>query len=181
MSDSILGGITSAAGAYYTGQSTAASLDAQAQLNTENAQLATEQGQYDAMRQGMVASQKLGAMRAAYGASGISSTSGSFMDVMQSSAVNAEMDNQNIIHGAAVKAINYENEASMEKLGASNAVTASYLNMFASIAGGSAGTFGSSSSSSNNPSGGTDDTEEAGGEDEMAGGADEMSADAAVV
>lgn len=164
MSDSILGGLTSAAGSYYTGQSTANALDAQAQLNTENAQLATEQGQFDAMRQGMIASQKLGAMRANYGASGVESTSGSVMDVMQSSAMNAEMDTANILHGAQVKAINYANEANMEKLGANNAVNASYLNMFASVVGGGAGAFGQTAGPTINNAGG--------GEDEMAGGAD---------
>lgn len=158
MSDSMVGGVISGIGSLYSGRATQNALDAQADINDENAQLDIQQGDYNAMRQGMVVSQKLGAMKAAYGANGVSSNSGSVLDVLQQSATNGEMDTQNILHGAAIKAVNYQNEASMERLGASNAVTASYINAFSSVAGGTASAFGQQSSS-NGGNGGNDDGE----------------------
>lgn len=166
MSDSLAGGIFGAAGALYSGAATSNSLGAQAQLNEENAQLALQAGQYNSMRQQMAVTARLGSMRAAFGGAGVASNSGSVLAVLQASATNGEMDVQNILHGAQVKAINYQNEASMEKLGASNSANASYLNAFASIVGGGASTFGQRSSG-NTPD--TDDVSEEGIAEEAAG------------
>jgi hypothetical protein len=152
------------AGALSSGASSQTALDNQAQINSENATLSLEQGQYSAMRQGMQATQRLGAMRAAYGANGVSSNSGSVIDALQQSATNAEMDNQNIIRGANVKAINYENQAALEKTEGEQAVASSYLSAFGAAAGGGAKYFGQSS-------GGTpsDDTENEEDQDDTAG------------
>lgn len=152
------------AGALSGGASSQTALDNQATINQDNATLALEQGQYSAMRQGMQATQKLGAMRAAYGANGISSDSGSVISALQQSATNAEMDNQNIIRGANVKAISYENQAAMEKTEGDQAVAASYLGAFGAAAGAGAKYFGQSSGGS--PS---DDTENEEDQDDTAG------------
>lgn len=146
----IAGGALSAVGDIYQGESTAASLDAQAQLNQENSALALQQGAFDSYRQGLQVSSRLGSIKAGFGANGIASTSGSVLDVMQASAAKGAMDVENIYHGAQVRAINYQNEASMEQLGANNALNASYLNAIGVAVGSGAKAFGSSSSTASN-------------------------------
>lgn len=142
-----IGAAAGVAGALYTGRATSDTLGAQAEINEANAELALEQGDYNSFRQGMKVSQHLGAIRAAYGGSGVAAGSGSVLAVLQASAMNGELDRQNIIHGAQVRAINYRNEAVLERAGASNAMTASYLNALASFGGSGARAFGQSASS----------------------------------
>lgn len=166
----ISGGTIGALGDLYSGQSTSSALNSQAQQNLENAQLAREQGEYNSMRAGMMAAQHVGGIKAAYGANGVESTSGSVLSVLNGSAMNAEMDVQNIKKGAEVRAINFENEASMEKLGASNAVTSSYLNALSSITMGSAKAFGQAPSSAGDE--GADEGELDSGDSGAADGAD---------
>lgn len=115
-----------AAGSIMQGQSTANALDAQSNLQLQNAQEAEEQGQFNATKQQITSGQKIGAITANFGASGVRSDSGSAIDVLSASNMNAELDRQNILHGADVKAINFENQASMDKLGADSAIKGSY-------------------------------------------------------
>lgn len=143
------GSTVGAIGSIYSGQSTANALEVQARENDQNAKLAREQGDYNSMRAGMLAAQHIGGMKAGFGANGVESTSGSVLATLNASAMNAEMDVQNIQKGAAVKAINFENEASMERLGAGNAKTASYFNAFSQMTLGSGKAFGEA------PSGGS--------------------------
>ena len=162
----IAGGGIGVLGALYSGEATAESLNAQANINDENAQVAIQQGNYDSYRQGLKVSSALGSMRAAYGGNGISASSGSALAVIQSSVMNGEMDRQNIIHGAAIKAISFQNEAAMERAGATNATTASYFNALSAGIGSGAKAFGSTASGGSNgdSSDGGDEGEESGDE-----------------
>lgn len=126
------GGI-SALGSLFGGQSTANSLNAQADLQMQNAQEAESQGKYDAMKSSLVAGQKIGAITAGYGASGVSSNSGSALEVLRASASNAELDRLNILHGADVKAVNYENQASLDRLSASSALNGSIFSAIGNL------------------------------------------------
>lgn len=121
----VAGGIK-AIGSVLAGQSTANSLNAQADLQMQNAQEAERQGAYDASRSMYLAHQKIGDIEAGYGASGVTSNSGSVLDVLGASAANAELDRLNILHGADVKKIQYENQASIARAGAASAITGSY-------------------------------------------------------
>lgn len=165
----VSGSAIGSVGDLYTGNAQATALQTQATQNQRNAQLALEQGQYDSMRVGMQVAQKVGAIHANYGASGVESTSGSVLDVLNASAINGEMDTQNILKGAQVKAINFENEASMENLGAQNAKTASYFNALSSLTMGSGKAFGQAPSSTTNDA--TDSADETGAEDGTDSGA----------
>lgn len=135
---SALSGLISGIGAIMAGQSTANSLNAQANLQLQNAQEAEAQGQYNALKSQLASSLKLGTISANYGASGVQATSGSVQDVIASSTSSAELDRLNILHGADVKAINYENQAAMDKVGAQSAITGSYFQAAGSIIGGTA-------------------------------------------
>lgn len=114
-----------AIGALQQGQSTANSLDAQANLQIQNAAEAEAAGHFNAMRSTLNSNQKIGTITANYGASGVTSASGSVQSVLTASASNAEMDRLNILHGADLQAIQYENQASMERRGAQSAITGS--------------------------------------------------------
>ena len=168
----VSGSTIGAIGDIYSGNSKASALNTQATLNQENAQLATEQGQFNAMRVGMTAAQKMGTASAAYGASGVAANSGSVLDVLNTGAINSEMDVQNTLHGAAVKATAYENDASMEQLGASQAQTAGYLNALSSITMGAGNAFGESSSTASDAAESDGEGDEADGASDEAGGED---------
>lgn len=131
----IAGGIA-AAGNIMQGQATSNALNAQAALQIQNASEAEAQGQYDANKSSLESATKIGAITAGYGASGVTTTSGSALNVLGASAANAELDRLNILHGADVKAINYENQASMEKVGAQSAQIGSFFGAAGSIGAG---------------------------------------------
>lgn len=158
----IAGGGLGALGALSSGGSQANSLDAQSQVAQQNASLAIASGEANARRQQMLGNQKIGSEKAGYGASGIDSTQGSALDVIQSSAMNSELDRLNILHGSQVQAINYENQSKIDSTQASGARTASYLGAAASLAGGAAGAMkgGSGTTFNFNQYGSEDDDED---------------------
>lgn len=116
----------SAYGDIQQGQMTSDSLNRQADNLMQQAAESEQKGQYDAMRQQIVAGHRIDTSIAAYGASGVSSSSGSVLDVIHASHMNAEMDRLNILHGADIRAINYQNQASMNRYGAESAKMGSY-------------------------------------------------------
>jgi hypothetical protein len=122
----IAGAGLSAYGSIQQGQMTSDTLNTQAKNLTAQAAEAESKGQYDAMREQVVSGQKIGSSIAAYGASGVAGNSGSALDVVQASHQNAELDRQNILHGADIRAINYQNQASMDKYGGQSALLGSY-------------------------------------------------------
>ncbi|MEO8837536.1 MAG: hypothetical protein ABI351_02360 [Herbaspirillum sp.] len=131
----IAGGAIGGIGALMSGQSQYDSLNAQADLQQKNAQEALAQGQFNANKSALQSGQRIGDTTAAFGAGGVRSNSGSVMAVLGASAANAELDRLNILHGADMRAINYQNEASMERVGAQNAKVGSYFSAFGSVAG----------------------------------------------
>lgn len=132
----LVGGAIGAYGAIEQGQMQSESLNQQAQSNLNNAQQAKDQGLYNANRQMLLAQQTEGKGIANAGASGVDVNSGSPLSVFQSSAINAEMDKQNILHGADIRAIAYENQASIDRFGAASALTGSYWNALSAMSGG---------------------------------------------
>lgn len=122
----VIGAGLSVFGDIQQGKMTSDSLNRQAQNLSTQAQEAEQKGQYDAMKQQLVASQRIGTAVASYGASGVTANSGSVLDVIQASHQNAELDKMNILHGADIRAINYQNQAAMNKYGAASAIQGSY-------------------------------------------------------
>jgi hypothetical protein len=122
----LAGGALSAYGDIQQGQMTSDSLNEQARNLTAQAVEAEQKGQFDAMRQQLLSDHKIGASIAAYGASGVAANSGSALNVIQASHMNSELDRLNILHGADIRAINYQNQASMNRYGADSARLGSY-------------------------------------------------------
>jgi hypothetical protein len=125
----VIGGV----GAIMQAQAQASALDRAADIQRRNAQLDIQTGEANAAISAMNSNKKIGGIAAGYGAAGIAQDSGSVLAVMAGSASNAELDRQNIIHGYKVRAINYENQASMDEAGAKSAMQGGYLNAFASL------------------------------------------------
>lgn len=148
----------SAFGSLVQGQQTANQLDYNAQVQTNNANLALTAAASNAAKQSVSATRMLGNMSAGYAANGVTQTSGSVMAVMGASAANAELDRQNILYGGQVKAVNYENQASLDKTGATNAINASYFNALSSLVGGGAGMLGNTMGGGSSGSSGADAT-----------------------
>ena len=102
------------------------------QLNARNslynARLAREQAQDDARRQRISADKQLGDMRSSYAASGVVSSQGSALDVLQESAAAAELDNLMIKHQGEMRARGYEQESQVAQMRGRAARTRGYMN-----------------------------------------------------
>ena len=86
-----------------------------AAIAERNAGIARDQANADAEAQGRFARQKIGAARAAYGASGVT-LEGSPIDVLAMSASNAELDRLNILHAGEIKAMGYRDTAQLDRM-----------------------------------------------------------------
>lgn len=128
----IAGTAISAIGAIRAGQAQAAAANYNAQVAERNAFISRDQAAADEQRQRIQARRKLGAMRAAYGASGIS-LEGSPLDVLEDSAAEAELDALTIRYKGGVGAMGYEAEAGAQRARAKNATTESYYNAGAAL------------------------------------------------
>lgn len=125
------GSLISAYGSYQSGQAQSASLTAQASINLQNAQEAEAQGGLNAYAAEINASQAIGHQAAEMGAFG--GNNASTYGALASSASDAELNRLNILHQADVNSIQYQNEAALEKAGASSASIGGFLGAFGSI------------------------------------------------
>lgn len=117
----VLGGaatLFNVAGGIMQGQAQAAQAGYQAQVAANNqkianqyAEYATQAGQEEARKQGLTDRARMGAIRAAEGASGIDPNSGSALDVRQSERETGVGDVSTIEHNAALRAYGYETQA----------------------------------------------------------------------
>ncbi len=96
-----------------------------AQIADRNAGIAREQAATDADAQRRHAGRVIGAARAAYGASGITSE-GSPLDVLEMSAANAELDNRNILYKGELRAMGYDETAVLDRYRGDAALDAGY-------------------------------------------------------
>lgn len=129
----VAGGLLGAYGAKQDAQQRAFELEAEAKDAEQNAIMAREAGRYNAQRQGIIAAKTIGGIRADYAASGVTSDSGSALEVLRESHANAELDRQNILYGADARARNYEARASSARAGARGVRGAGDINAFAAL------------------------------------------------
>lgn len=120
------GAVLGAAGALKQGSDTYDALMQQAELQRKNALQAVEKGKVDAERQQIISGHHIAATEAAYSASGVTMDSGSVMNVLAASHASAELDRMTILHGATLRALNYENQAGFDERGAKSAREGSY-------------------------------------------------------
>lgn len=120
------GDLMAGIGGIYAGDMESAALNAQANLQRQNSILDLQAGNANATKSLIMSGQRIGALQGAAAASGVSQ-SGSVLSLMAASSMNAEMDRQNILHGEQVKAIQAENQATMDEVGAQSAQTGGYI------------------------------------------------------
>lgn len=94
-----------------------------ARISGINAGYALEQAADQERQQRISAAQQLGVMNANYGAAGVTKN-GSVLDVLQSSAANAEKDALNIRHAGQLRSWGFLQGANLDTMAAENARTA---------------------------------------------------------
>lgn len=116
----MLGGVMSAQSAQRQAKAKADADRFNAAVAKRNADAARSQGAQDAAAKEREGIKQIGAARAAYGAAGVTSE-GSPLDVLASTASNIELDRQTILYKANLRAMGYEDEATLDLMAADNA------------------------------------------------------------
>lgn len=116
----------SAFGAYQQGQAAKKAGEFNAQVNLQNAAAAQSQASMRASQQQRETLLRVGAIRAAHGASG-GTADGSVLDVLADTAAQGEMQRQSIIYGGEMQARGYQNTATLDIFGAKAAGRAGTL------------------------------------------------------
>lgn len=124
--------IFSAIGSIQQGNAQAKSDAYNASVARQNAKIAEDQGKADLARQQTDAYRKLGAIKAGYGASGITQA-GSPMDVLADSFTESQLDANTIIYNSKIKAAGYTNTANLDDASAKNARAAGRTNAASSL------------------------------------------------
>lgn len=137
----IAGAVVQAVGAIRSAQSASAAADYNAQIAERNAALARDQAASDEQRQRIQARKQLGAMRAGYGASGVT-LDGSPLDVLENSAAEAELDALTIRYKGEVSALGYRTESAQQRARSANATTEGYYNAGSALLQGGAKAYG---------------------------------------
>lgn len=120
-----------------------------ANVSEQNAQIALDQGRAEAAMQERDTRRRLGAIRANFGASGIT-PEGSPLDILASSAFEAEMDRQTILYDSELRARAHRTQSTLDtaesgnlRRGAKQAKSAGKLSAAGVLLGGAAKAYGS--------------------------------------
>lgn len=108
-----------------------------ASIAQQNATISQQQGATAQEKQDRAARKQIGLMVANYGASGVDSSQGSPMDMLQESVRNAKLDNLMIGYNYNLRARGFENEANLYEMRAANASTSGVLGAAGALAKGS--------------------------------------------
>jgi len=122
-----IGAGVSAIGMISNGINQSNTADYNAQVASQNAEIARQQGVAAQTAQAQQAKQKIGLMIASYGSSGVSGDAGSPLDILGQSAAQAKLDNLNIGYNANLKATGFDNTATLDKAQGDNALTSGIL------------------------------------------------------
>lgn len=115
-----LGTLQGAAAARQQGEDAKRMADYNAAIAQRNAVIARQQAQVDVEAQQRDKTRRLGAIVAAYGASGVT-MEGSPLDVLEASAVEAEREKQNILYKGELRALGFFDEAALNTMAGENA------------------------------------------------------------
>ena len=127
------GAVVSAVGAIRKGQAEAGAANYNAAIMRQNADVAMSQSDAADQMLSRRAEGVQGAAIAAYGASGVTSDSGSAVDVLASSARNASLDQLTSRYNYKLKALGFLDQAGLDSANAQNSMQAGYLNATSSI------------------------------------------------
>jgi hypothetical protein len=140
----IVGTAVAAYGAYQQGQAAKASAQFNAQVANQNAQAARAQSLMQQQQQQREQYKRLGAIRAAQGASG-GTMEGSALDVLGETAAQGELERQNIAYRGEMAARGYGNTASLDLFGGKQAAQAGTLTAIGTVAKGAGSAYGAMS------------------------------------
>jgi len=129
---SVASGVVGAMGAQQQGAATAAAANYQAQVATRNATVARQQATAEADDQRRENRRQLGAIRAAYGGSGIE-MAGSPLDVLEDTALEQELDVQRIGYRGELRAAGENDKATLSLMEAKNAKKAGQIGAVSSV------------------------------------------------
>lgn len=135
MFEFLMGGVMQGAGAIMQADEESSGLLQEAEAADRNASIAVAAGKYNVMRQQQEAYKVIGSVKSDYAASGITADSGSVLDVIRESHINAELDRQNIKYGADLKALELRSRATALRQKASNVKQMGYFSAFSSLFG----------------------------------------------
>lgn len=127
--------VMSVAGSAIQGSAQAGAARYNAQIASQNAAIAEQQGEAAVQAVDRNARRKIGSMIANFGASGIDQTTGSATDVLADSVRMATLDKLTTKYNYALRAQGYRNQSSLDNANANNAETAMVFNMGAKAAG----------------------------------------------
>lgn len=133
-----LGLAAAAAGKIRAGQSAKAKGKYDAAVYERDAGVARDQATALALRQQREATKVTGAMRAAYGAAGVT-VEGSPLDALEESAGQAELDRLTILHNGELKAIGLNDSAALSRAAGKAAATSGYVDAVGTLFGGYGG------------------------------------------
>lgn len=155
----IIMAVVSAVGALAQAKSQKDAADYNESVANRNAGIALQQASVDEARQRRETMQKMGAIRAGYGASGVT-VEGSPLEILEMSATNGELDAQNIRYKGQLRALGFQDTAGLEQMRGDNAMKSGYikagtslLSAAGSFSGGSSGSIGGMSSTPYSQSG----------------------------
>lgn len=134
----IVGAAVAVYSAVRTGQQQRAAAKYNQAVAQQNAKAAQEQGAEAALQSQRQTAQKIGAMEANYGASGVDASTGSPLDVLTDSVRQGTLDQLTLKYDASLRGAGYTNTATLDGMEASNATTSGYLNAAGAALGGTA-------------------------------------------
>lgn len=121
-----VGSVFSAIGAMQQGKAASAAANYNASISERNAQIETMQASEDAERSRRASRRRIGAMRAAYGASGVT-MEGSPLDVLEDSFAEGELDALTIQYQGRMAAENHRGEAVLSRMQGKAAKKAGFI------------------------------------------------------
>lgn len=132
----MVGAGAAATGTLMQGQSQAMASEYNADVARQNAAISAQQGQAAVEAQQRNSARTIGAMTAAYGASGVQVDSGSPMDVLADASRMAVLDKLTTQHNYALRGLGYSQQANLADMNAESATTSSILGAAGQMAGG---------------------------------------------
>lgn len=139
----IAGAVIAAIGALQQGQAAKAAGDYNARINEQNAQIARQNAADQARQVERENYLRLGAIKAAAGASGGDTGQGSVLDVLADTAAQGELEKQQTIYRGELAARGYTNTATLDRFSGEASSTASYWKAGGELLSGGAKAYGS--------------------------------------
>jgi hypothetical protein len=140
----------SAIGAISSAQAQKSAANYNAQLAERNAVISDQQTRAALMAQRRESSKRMGDMRAAFSASGVT-WEGSALDVLEDSVAQSELERQNISYQGKLRRMGFESDAALDRASGKNAMRAGYFSATSTILSGANSGFGMSSGGVGSP------------------------------